>query len=252
MQLIGETIRHEQFGKGVVTACDHNIITIDFPTGKKRFVYPDAFQSFLIVKEGEAKEQINDLLVEQKLREKKKQLEDQARQQKLSRLRAMKISPNGQAVFALDQEQREHPFSEGGCDTGVYLSGVNKGEHRVPQQLAMNSMCILTDCPQGGPENQREILAVAMVPEGFEGNACHDGLVPFHDTFRLQLKKPLPLWRYLKKEPRKTWGHTAFRYISNQIGEEILYDIRKQFTGEELAGKFYGYFCDCNHLSRRA
>lgn len=43
MQLIGQAIRHETFGKGIVTGWDRNILTVCFPGGDKRFLYPDAF-----------------------------------------------------------------------------------------------------------------------------------------------------------------------------------------------------------------
>ena len=254
MQLIGETIQHVQFGKGVVTACDHNIITIDFPTGVKRFLYPDAFEGYLVPKETETKEEINDILVEQKLREKRRQVENQARQKKLSYLRSLKISANGQAVFDLHNQKENDPFSSGCCRTGTYLSGDSKGMPRVPQQMAFNSLCILTDCQPGQPENTRRIQAVAMVPEGYDGASCTDGVVPFHPVHRLRLQTPIALWPYIKKEPRKSWGHASFRYISNQIGEEILKDIRRQLkdTDQEAEAKeFYHYYCDCNHMTAR-
>ena len=216
MQLIGETIQHVQFGRGVVQACDHNIITIQFPTGVKRFIYPDAFEGFLVPKETDTKEEINDLLVEQKLQEKQRQLEDQARQKKLAHLRSLKISANGQAVFDLANQKENDPFATHCCHTGTYLSGCSKGMPRVPQQMGFNSLCILTDCEPGKPESERRIRAVAMVPESFDGGACEDGQVPFHDFYRLTLSQPMGLWSYLKKQPRKSWGHASFRYISNQ------------------------------------
>ena len=43
MQLIGQAIRHETFGKGIVTGWNRNILTVCFPGGDKRFLYPDAF-----------------------------------------------------------------------------------------------------------------------------------------------------------------------------------------------------------------
>ena len=204
MQLIGETIDHEQFGKGVVTAFDHNIITIDFPTGIKRFVYPDAFQAFLTPKAQETRQEINDVLVEQKLQEKQREIENMERQKKRSYLQSLKISANGQAVFDLTNQKDNDPFETGSCGTGTYLSGLSKGEYRVPQQMGFHSMCILTACPEGKPETERQILALAMVPESFRGGTCEDGIVPFHEQFRVKLSKPLPLWPYLNKEPKKT------------------------------------------------
>lgn len=50
MQLIGQAISHKAFGKGIVTGCDKNIITVCFPAGDKRFLYPDAFTKHLTLK----------------------------------------------------------------------------------------------------------------------------------------------------------------------------------------------------------
>lgn len=252
MQLVGETIQHEQFGKGVVTACDHKIITIDFPTGTRRFIYPDAFQGYLVPKDKETKEEINDLLVEQKLEEKRKELEALEHQKKLAHLHSMKISTNGQAVFDLGSQPQD-PFACGSCSTGVYLSGFSKGECRVPQQMLFNTMCILTSCEPGKPEAQRMVVGLAMVQEGFDGAACTDGTVPLHPEYQLKLKAPVPLWPSLKKEPKKNWGHASFRYISNQQGEELLYGLLERSTGEEQAElrRLYHYYCECNRLPRR-
>ena len=47
MQLLGQPVRHNAFGTGVITGLSGNIITIDFAQGEKRFQYPDAFSRFL-------------------------------------------------------------------------------------------------------------------------------------------------------------------------------------------------------------
>ena len=43
MQLIGQSIKHVTFGKGVVTDWNGNVITVCFSAGEKKFIYPDAF-----------------------------------------------------------------------------------------------------------------------------------------------------------------------------------------------------------------
>lgn len=254
MQLVGETIQHEQFGRGVVTALEHNIITIDFPTGTRRFLYPDAFQGYLVPKDTGTKEEINDILVEQKLREKRLELEAMEHQKKLSYLQSLKISSNGQAVFDLENQGDNRPLESGFCTTGVYLSGISKGEHRVPQQMQFNTMCILTGCGEGQQEKDRRILALAMAAESFDGAACRDGQVPLHPDYRLELQEPEPVWPYLKKEPKKSWGHASFRYVSNQIGEQILYDLLQRAKGDrkKKVRRFYNYYCECNRISRRS
>lgn len=50
MQLIGQAIRHETFGKGIVTERNRNILTVCFSDGDKQFLYPDAFAKHLTLK----------------------------------------------------------------------------------------------------------------------------------------------------------------------------------------------------------
>ena len=254
MQLVGQTIEHQQFGKGVVTFCDKGIITIDFADGKKSFVYPDAFESFLIPQDSGSQEQMNDILVKRKLEEKQREIENLEHQKKLAHLRAMKIPSLGQAVFDLELQGENDPFTSCRCSTGCYLSGYSKGQARIPERVHFNTMCIFTSCQQGQPENTRQILGLAMVDENFQGETCEDGWIPLKEETVFRLKTPMAIWPYLDKEPKKAWGHTTFKYISNKIGEEILRSLRQELTGtdqESQIRKLYQYYCECNHLSLR-
>ena len=254
MQLVGQTIEHEQFGKGVVTFCDKGIITIDFEGKKKSFVYPDAFESFLVPQDTGSQEKINDMLVKRKLEEKQREIENLEHQKKIAHLRAMKIPAAGQAVFDLSLQGDNDPFVSLRCSTGEYLSGFSKGQPRVPDRVHFNTMCIFTACDPGQPENTRKILGVAMTDENFQGENCEDGWIPLKGDYLLKLPKPVGIWHYLDKEPKKAWGHTTFKYVANKIGEEILHDVRQQLAGTEADQKaktFYKYFCDCNHLIQR-
>lgn len=49
MNLIGIKVKHKSFGEGTVIECSENCITITFPQGEKKFVYPDIFQTFITV-----------------------------------------------------------------------------------------------------------------------------------------------------------------------------------------------------------
>ena len=254
MHLIGETIEHEQFGKGVVTFCDKGIITVDFAEGRKSFVYPDAFEAYLVPQDTGSQEKINDLLVKRKLEEKQKQIRDLEHQKKLAHLRSIRIPSAGQAVFDLSLQKDNDPLQTLECTTGFYLSGLSKGKPRIPEKVHFNTMCILTRCPEGQPENTRQILAIAMVAENFQGETCQSGRIPLKADYVLKLQRPLAIWPYMEKEPRKAWGQTSFKYISNQIGEEILKDIRQHLMGteeEQKAKAFYRYYCECNHLPQR-
>ena len=64
MQLLGQPITHTTFGKGIVTDWNDHSITVFFNSVEKRFIYPDAFSNFLILKNTDAQEKIQHLIDE--------------------------------------------------------------------------------------------------------------------------------------------------------------------------------------------
>ena len=142
MQLIGQSIKHVTFGKGVVTDWNGNVITVCFSAGEKKFIYPDAFSNFLILKNADAQKKVQRLLdVREEERETElKELQEQ--QEKKHMLENLKLSPQSQAVFHIDAEAHEAVFSSWTVSTGCYLSGYSKGEPRIPERLQPNSMCL--------------------------------------------------------------------------------------------------------------
>ena len=111
MQLIGQSIKHVTFGKGVVTDWNGNVITVCFSAGEKKFIYPDAFSNFLILKNADAQKKVQHLLdVREEERETElKELQEQ--QEKKHMLENLKLSPQSQAVFHIDAEAHEAVFS---------------------------------------------------------------------------------------------------------------------------------------------
>ena len=257
MQLIGQPIKHVTFGKGVVTDWNGNVITVCFSTGEKKFIYPDAFSNFLILKNADAQKKVQHLLdVREEERETElKELQEQ--QEKKHMLENLKLSPQSQAVFHIDPEQHETVFSSWTVSTGCYLSGYSKGEPRIPERLQPNSMCLLTERPRGCSEAERRIVGAFMVEDDFIGTCCTDGTIQAHSTHRIQLppeRQPL-FWPYVAKEPEKQrWGKTAFKYMSNRTGEKVLFDCKENtLTADEksLAERFYRYYCKLNRLPSR-
>ena len=233
------------------------MITVCFSAGEKKFIYPDAFSNFLILKNADAQKKIQHLLdVREEERETElKELQEQ--QEKKHMLENLKLSPQSQAVFHIDAEAHEAVFSSWTVSTGCYLSGYSKGEPRIPERLQPNSMCLLTERPRGCSEAERRIVGAFMVEDDFIGTCCTDGTIQAHPTHRIQLpqeRQPL-FWPYVVKEPEKQrWGKTAFKYMSNRTGEKILFDRKENaFTADEKsrADRFYRYYCKLNRLPSR-
>lgn len=47
MSLTGEKVRHPLFGEGIIKSQDEEYLMVSFGEAEKKFVYPDAFRSFL-------------------------------------------------------------------------------------------------------------------------------------------------------------------------------------------------------------
>lgn len=45
--MIGQKVHHKSFGAGTITCLDGTLLSVSFSAGEKKFVYPDAFESFL-------------------------------------------------------------------------------------------------------------------------------------------------------------------------------------------------------------
>lgn len=254
MQLIGQPIKHGTFGKGIVTDWNDTTITICFSAGEKKFLYPDAFSGFLHLRDAAMQREVQELLDKREAaREAERQAVRENRERNLL-LRNLKISPQSQAVFDIRPEEYEELFSRWSVSTGCYVSGCSKGEPRVPTRLKPNSMCLLTECAAGRPEQERRIMGAFMVEEDFLGSHCRDGIIRAHPVYRIQLRPEdqIPFWPYVVREPEKQrWGRTALKYMTNKTGERILFDLKERLScGEsrECAEEFYQYDCERNRL----
>ena len=258
MQLIGQAIRHETFGKGIVTGWNRNILTVCFPGGDKRFLYPDAFaRRHLTLRNQEMQAEIQELLLAKEAEKQEAQQAMQEEQERRALLQHMKLSKMSQAAFDVEEGQLNALFSEWVISTGTYISGASKGEPRVPARMKPNSLCLITHRGTNEPETERRILGMCMVREDFIGSCCVDGQIKAHPVYRLTLKKeeqPL-FWPYFsEKTARRSWGNASLKYFSTEIAEKILFDLRACWTqpgdGPE-SGTFYQYFCIVNRLPAR-
>ena len=118
MQLLGQPVRHNAFGTGVITGRSGNIITIDFAQGEKRFQYPDAFSRFLTLKDAGKQNEIR-AGYERRLRaeraERQKELE---RQERLGKIRSMKVTPYSQAAFDIPWKEAKAAAEADAVSTG--------------------------------------------------------------------------------------------------------------------------------------
>ena len=58
MNLINLEVKHKAFGQGVVSSINGKYITVNFGSTSKVFVYPDIFEKFLTLADGNVSEEI--------------------------------------------------------------------------------------------------------------------------------------------------------------------------------------------------
>lgn len=263
MNLINKKVTHKVFGEGNIIEQDDSIITIDFDKDLKKFVYPDAFQSFITLNDEKIAEVFEEVFSKRMKEEEARQerLEEERRQRAIEQerrdlLKNHKIHESSQIVFWLDEEEQENVFTEWQVFTGKVQSGKSKGQPNRAVRLRPNSAGLLTVRESDQEETERRIIGLYMVAETFSGQLSEDGIVPAHSEFRIELSEKeadqMLFWNYYlnKNYPDRTaWNSGKYRYFDNVWTAQILKDIIALKTNEEEikhVQSFLQYFCKMN------
>ena len=256
MNLIGQTIRHNVFGSGVITDLSEETVTICFQNIEKRFIYPDAFRSFLVLNNQKTQQHIEAEIKKRDMEAKMIREIEQTEYERKHKSLNFKITPKAHAVFDIPSDQIDQVIRLGQVSTGTYLSGYAKGKPRVAGRMKPNSVCLLTTCQKGQPEKSRSIIGAFMVAEDFFGEDAHDGVINGHTQHRILTPQYscILFWQYFEQEAPLRWGSTPFKYCSGDTANIILADLTARFAEteqKETAIGFYEYFCKSNHLRSR-
>jgi len=263
MNLLNEKVTHNVFGTGKIVNQDESFITIDFNEDIKKFVYPDAFGTFIALKDREVADSLKAIIYKREKEEKalakeqeEKERKEALEQERLQQLKDHKIHESSQIVFWLDDDEAERVFTDWQTSTGEIQSGANKGEPNRAARLRPNSAALLTVRGDDEAEETRRILGLYMVTETFAGNHSEDGMVPAHTEHRIQLTEQeaekMLFWNYYKNKnnpKRMTWNSGRYRYYDNVWTVQILNDIIAMRTDEETvaeAESFLQYFIEMN------
>lgn len=269
MDLVNKKVIHETFGEGNVVNYNDSYIKINFESGDKRFVFPDAFGKYItLIDQGAAtlvRKKIQKREEERKkeaLRAKKEEALEQERQRILEqkeRMKNRKIHPELQSVFWCKTQEEDRVFTEWKVFIGKIKSGNRKGQPRRLARMNQNSACLLTRREPDMPEEDRLILGVFMAEEGFNGRLCEDGYIPAHPEYRLRLSEQesekMLFWNYYvnRRFPNKmTWNSGRQRYFDNIWMAQILRDIvslKEKPKEREDAQRFLEYFCKINDIN---
>lgn len=271
MNLANKEVIHETFGTGNVVNYSDHYITINFKSGDKKFVFPDAFKKYVMFIDKSAtnlvKKKIKKKEEERKkeaLILKKERALEQERQQALGQERQMmkshKIHSKIQSVFWCEgEEEEDRIFTEWTVFTGEIKSGKRKGEPRQFPRMNQNSGCLITRRNSDMPEKERQILGLFMTNESFNGRLCKDGYITAHPKYRLRLSEQesekILFWNYYvdeKSPDEMIWNSGRQRYFDNIWMAQILRDIvflKEEPQEREDAQAFFEYFCKINHIN---
>ena len=274
MDLVNKQVTHKIFGKGRVVEYNDLYIQIDFPSGNKKFVFPDAFGTYLtlidqraanfvgkmVQKRKKEREEEEQRLKKLKLLQNKKRQHLLERERFAKRRKTHKINPRSQSVFWCKTQEIDSIFEEWNVFTGVIKSGLKKGQPKRLARIGKNSACLLTAKDPDVPEKDRCILGVFMVNESFNAKQCTDGYIPAHSKYRLRLSeqesKNMLFWNYYvnKRYPHKmTWNAGRHRYFDNTWMAQILRDIitfKKALQEREHVQRLFEYFCQVNRIKK--
>lgn len=275
MDLVNKQVEHRVFGQGRVVKCSDSYVKINFPSGNKKFVFPDAFEKYLTLCDEKTANIVNQMAQtkkkqkeELKLKKLKKfeALQKEKRQRLLEAKRPAKrgktrtIHPRSQSVFWCKSQELDSIFSDWNVFTGVIKSGEKKGQPKPLAQIGENSACLLTARDSEDQEKDRRILGVFMVKENFDSKRCVDGYIPAHPEFRLCLSEEesekMLFWNYYVNSEyphRMTWNTGRHRYFENVWMAQILQDImslKKPPEEREYVQRFFDYFCLVNQIKK--
>ena len=251
--LIGQTVKHRAFGSGVIEELSGNVVTVNFKKGDKKFIYPDAFETFLKLEDEESMAKICKIMDAREKRIEAKRNEVRKREETSRKIRSLKIVPNSHTVFSMDEQELQESFSRGWAFTGRYMSGFSEGNARTAGRIKPNSLCLLTVLEEGHPESERKLRALYMAKEDFYGETCYDGQIEAHEKYRILLtpEESIKIWDCVSEnEIPKRFGGLHFRYISESAAKNILETVKNGLSGDKqkLAEEMCEYYCKVNRL----
>jgi hypothetical protein len=99
MDLIKKTVMHKSFGQGTIIECSDSYVAVQFESGIKEFVYPDAFDRYLKLVDKKAADSVDKIL--EKLEMEREIEEQRIKEQKEMELEVV-VGASGNAKTAVE------------------------------------------------------------------------------------------------------------------------------------------------------
>lgn len=142
--------------------------------------------------------------------------------------------------------------------SGMVQSGPRRGQPMGMKRLNPGSLCALTTRLPGTREDERQVFAVFLVAESYEGDGTESGFVAAQEEYRLELSPEeaasLPFWRYHRNssQPEKAlWSSGLHRYFGTRQAALMLRDIARLKEGKQdgqLAQELYSHYCQLHQV----
>ena len=110
MVLNNVQVKHRSFGNGIVVDQQGKYITVDFGTAQKKFVYPDAFESFLTLSDGTLSDEIRGDIDNAK--KAKQIIIDKKNEENLRAMTRGIVIPGKESTPGADSEEEDSRFKE--------------------------------------------------------------------------------------------------------------------------------------------
>jgi len=202
MNITGVEVKHKVFGSGTVSDLSEDRITVCFSAGEKSFIFPDVFKGYLLLEDKNMQQRVADMILKQEEAVKHQRQKEQAKLERMHRIKNFTVSTNSQAVFQISPGQEVGIYETHTVSTGHYINGHNKGKPRMADRIKPNSACLLTQRPSGKSESERQIIGAFMVKEDFFGEASQDGVIEAHPVYWMKMgtESQLPFWHYFQEK----------------------------------------------------
>ncbi len=267
MDLINQYVSHPSFGKGQIQWIEGNIIGVIFAdAGEKKFLFPDIFESYLLMTDQKASRWIQSVLEERRhtarreieeREEKQLHLKREKRrilalEEMIHRYKTKKnaLHPSSQIFFCCSKEELGQIFAEKKIYCGkLTADGYEKSFVRAAR-IQVNSGGLLTVCENEQPES-RYIAGLFMIDDVGTIEDKSNGYVKFHPQYFLELPKKYQL-RFLDFYKGAAIKSIRYRYFENEIMAKILYTLTETMRDSaqaELMSEWLGYFCKLNQIN---
>lgn len=153
MNLLNLKVKHKVFGNGVVTGISDNLLTIQFASKVSNFVYPDAFETFIVAEDTSVQSEILSEIENNKRAVRKQRLAEETARKAEKELRvternvtpSRRIRNNIEDGFGLDYNVRhlaKQPiltYKQVEEQFGIRIAGFGRGINRTPSTVVLVS-----------------------------------------------------------------------------------------------------------------